>query len=87
MEPDERIELKQVRISALVFSLAGIGWGAVSYFLNYDTISVSLGIVLVIVILSVMKKSLGKRGRFFVGDVFCYLLFWLASWIFLFNMA
>ena len=86
MENEEKSDLKNVRTSTIAFCLAGIAMGAVSFFLNFDILSLALGFALLIVLAAAMKKHLKKKAKFFLGDVLAYLLIWLAAWIFLFNM-
>lgn len=83
----ERVELKHIRVSTSIFVAVGMIIGFVSFIINYDIISLFLGFVVMIAIYSILRKKLNRKAKFFLGDVFAYLLVWLASWIFFFNMA
>jgi len=62
------MELKHVRFSTSVFTVAGIVMGFASYMINYDIISVFLGFAVMIVIFSVLRKKLNRKAKFFLGD-------------------
>jgi cation transport ATPase len=86
----ESRDLRDSRISILVFTLAGAAVGLLSSVLKSSGISSwitgAIGIVLLIVLALGMTKMFGRKIKFFYASLFVYLLIWLIIWIFLYNM-
>jgi len=86
----EKRELRDSRISALVFTLAGAVMALASSILkstglsNYITIA--LGFLVLIILAFGMQKAFRRKLKFFYASLFIYLLAWLVFWIFLYNM-
>jgi Ca2+/Na+ antiporter len=86
----EKKELRDGRISMIVFALAGIAMALASSVLkatglsNY--ITATLGLMALVVIMGVMQKMFRRKVKFFLGGAFAYLLVWLVFWILLYNM-
>ncbi|MCX6814680.1 MAG: hypothetical protein NTY20_03460 [Candidatus Aenigmarchaeota archaeon] len=86
----EKKDLRDSRISILVFILAGAAMALLSSLLKFGGISSwitgTIGIVLLIVLASGMTKMFRRKLKFFYAGLFVYLLIWLVFWIFLFNI-
>lgn len=86
----EKKELRDSRISMLVFTLAGIVMALASSVLksyglsNY--ITATMGLIALVVLLGFMQKTFKRKVKFFLSGVFAYIFVWLVFWIFLFNM-
>jgi cation transport ATPase len=89
-QPAEKRELRDGRISMLIFSLAGIGMGFLSSYLKSSMVSnwvtVFAGFIILGILAFGISKLYKKKPKAFLGEMFVYLLIWLVTWIFLFNM-
>ena len=88
--PGEKKDLRDSRISVLVFILAGAAMALLSSVLHSSGISNWItgftGIILLIVLAVVMTKMFRRKLKFFYASLFIYLLIWLVTWIFLYNL-
>jgi cation transport ATPase len=88
--PSEKRDLRDSRISMLLFILAGTAVGLLSSILHSSGISnwmtVPAGIVILMVLANGMAKLFRRKLKFFYGGLFVYLFVWLVAWIFLYNM-
>jgi len=86
----EKKDLRDSRVSILIFTLAGAAVALVSSILkssglpNYLTITI--GFLVLVALLLGMQKAFRRRIKFFYASLFVYLLAWLVFWIFLYNM-
>ncbi len=91
-EDPEKLELRHDRIGMGIHTVLGmvVGWLSVqlaSMLGNWLTFFI--GIVILIVVGYGLERLLGKKGLkwWFANGVIIYLLIWLVSWTFFFNLA
>ena len=86
----EKRELRDSRISMLVFTLAGMAMALASSVLSSSGLSnyitATVGLMALVVLMGAMQKMFRRKTKFFLSGVFAYALVWLVFWIFLFNM-
>jgi len=86
----EKKDLRDSRISILVFTLAGAAMALLSSILKSSGLSnyliVALGFLALVVLLLGMQKAFRRKLKFFYTSLFVYVLAWLVFWIFLYNM-
>lgn len=79
-------DLKEVRISVSIHTVAGMIMGWLSFILN-DSKALILGFVFLFVIGFLTERVLGKRGfKWWLSNgIVIYILVWIVAWIFLLN--
>jgi len=86
----EKKDLRDSRISILVFTLAGAAMALLSSILKSSGLSsyiaVAPGFLVLVALLLGMQKAFRRRIKFFYASLFVCLLVWLVFWIFLYNM-
>ena len=83
----ESKDLRDMRVSTMVFALAGAGIGGLSFLLNMDAVSIIIGIAVLAGLVMGMKGYLKRKTKFFMGSIFIYIFIWLVSWVFLYNLV
>jgi cation transport ATPase len=88
--PNEKKELRDSRVSMIVFTLAGVAMALASSVLKSSGLSnyitATLGLVALVVVMGIMQKMFKRKVKFFLSGAFAYVFVWLVFWIFLFNM-
>ncbi len=93
MEKDpEKLDLIHARIGMGTHTILGIivGWASIQLAgMLGNWLTVLIGIVILIVFGYGMERLLGKKGIkwWFANGIIIYLLIWLVSWTFFFNLA
>jgi len=88
--PSEKRDLRDSRISILLFTLAGTATGLLSSVLHSSGVSnwitAAAGVAILLALAGLMTKLFKRKLKFFYSSLFVYLLIWLVAWIFLYNM-
>ena len=86
----EKRDLRDSRISILLFTLAGIAMALLSSILHSSGLSnwitVPAGLVTLMALASLMARLFKRKLKFFYAGLFVYVFVWLVAWIFLYNM-
>lgn len=81
--------MEKKSISTLIYVLAGIALGYVSFSLNDEFISLGLAIITLLVVAGVLKKALNIKETFkwfWSNGGWLYLFIWFITWIVFFNL-
>ncbi len=93
MEKDpEKLDLMHARIGMGTHTILGIivGWASIPIAAMLGNwLTVLIGIVILIIFGYGMERLLGKKGIkwWFGNGIIIYLLIWLVSWTFFFNLV
>jgi cation transport ATPase len=86
----EKKDLRDGRISVVVFALAGVAMALASSVLNptglSNYITATIALIFLVAMMAGMQKAFKRKFKFFLTGAFAYIFIWLMFWIFLYNM-
>ena len=85
----KKFGIKDTIVSSLIFTVAGLGIGYVSFTMNDNWASLGLMILGFVVISDLLKRAAGFKETFrwfFTNGGMIYLFVWLATWLILYNL-
>ena len=81
--------MKTKSLSTLIYVIAGIAVGYVSFLLNDELLALGLTIIFLVLVAGVLKKALKvKEGfKWFLSNGgWIYLFIWFITWVLFFNL-